>query len=144
MGGELSKQFFQRNTQNGVVDLSCHPKSSVCPIGGRGSECLSKYIEHNNSLRGINVIKNNIGDEGAKHIENGIQNNDSIETLHLEDPAIQHLSNVGVKNSAVPILDFGGMAFISRIINHCYQFGVILTSLIGNRKSNRKRKYKGY
>eukprot|EP00761_Pharyngomonas_kirbyi_P010371 gb/GECH01010391.1/.p1 GENE.gb/GECH01010391.1/~~gb/GECH01010391.1/.p1 ORF type:complete len:122 (+),score=19.96 gb/GECH01010391.1/:1-366(+) len=89
MGGELSKQFFQRNTQNGVVDLSCHPKSSVCPIGGRGSECLSKYIEHNNSLRGINVIKNNIGDEGAKHIENGIQNNDSIETLHLEENKIR-------------------------------------------------------
>eukprot|EP00761_Pharyngomonas_kirbyi_P010368 gb/GECH01010388.1/.p1 GENE.gb/GECH01010388.1/~~gb/GECH01010388.1/.p1 ORF type:complete len:1102 (+),score=183.20 gb/GECH01010388.1/:1-3306(+) len=134
MGGELSKQFFQRNTQNGVVDLSCHPKSSVCPIGGRGSECLSKYIEHNNSLRGINVIKNNIGDEGAKHIENGIQNNDSIETLHLEDPAIQHLSNVGVKNSAVPILDFGGNQIGKENIKG-------IESLLEN---NRKMKKYGY
>ena len=98
--------FIKRVQQISFINLS------FINIGSLGCVEIVKLFDNTNcQLRGLNLIGNNIGDEGVKQLSNVIVNS-QLSSLNLGrnnigDEGVKQLSN-GLKNSQLSSLNLGG------------------------------------
>ena len=55
----------------------------LCFIHYTGATYIKKMLMENKNLTHLNINSNNIGDDGVRHVTEGLQQNDTSTKLHL-------------------------------------------------------------
>ena len=88
--------MFWQNLQSSVINGGWNEKelyTHICVIHYTGTTYIKKLLMENKRLQHLNIGSNKIGDDGVRHVTEGLHHNDTLTELMLHDCKISVKGN---------------------------------------------------